>query len=109
MDLVAHIFGVAALINSVPHIVHGLSGDPFPTPFARPPGIGLSRPEVNVVWGAINLGVAWGLLALGDLRIGATLEGAVLCAVALAVGLALAGSAARSRARRAERAPPHGR
>ncbi len=26
------------LANAVPHFVHGISGDPFPTPFAKPPG-----------------------------------------------------------------------
>jgi len=43
------------LANAVPHFVHGISGDRFPTPFARPPGKGLSSPTVNVVWALFNL------------------------------------------------------
>jgi hypothetical protein len=43
------------LANSVPHFVHGISGNRFPTPFARPPGKGLSSPTVNVLWGLLNL------------------------------------------------------
>lgn len=43
------------LANGVPHFVLGISGSPFPTPFAHPRGIGNSSPRVNVVWGFINL------------------------------------------------------
>jgi hypothetical protein len=45
------------LANAVPHFVHGISGDRFPTPFAHPPGKGLSSPTVNVLWGLLNLGI----------------------------------------------------
>jgi hypothetical protein len=47
------------LANVVPHFVHGVSGDRFPTPFARPPGKGLSSPTVNVVWALFNLGIGY--------------------------------------------------
>ena len=43
------------LVNSIPHFVHGISGDSFPTPFANPPGKGLSSPILNVIWGLINM------------------------------------------------------
>jgi hypothetical protein len=43
------------LANFVPHFVHGISGDPFPTPFAKPPGKGLSSPTLNVLWAFLNL------------------------------------------------------
>lgn len=50
----------AALVNGVPHTVSGLRGQPFPTPFADPPGQGLSSPVVNVAWGMSNLALgAW--------------------------------------------------
>ncbi|MGB9144506.1 MAG: hypothetical protein WCC14_01675 [Acidobacteriaceae bacterium] len=52
---VAASFAGAFLANTVPHFVHGVSGDPFPTPFAKPPGRGLSSPTVNVLWGLFNL------------------------------------------------------
>ena len=57
------IFLAGALLgNAIPHLVSGLRGDPFPTPFAKPPGIGDSPPLVNFLWGVANLGLA---LALG--------------------------------------------
>lgn len=48
-------FSGAILTNAVPHFVQGISGNPFPTPFAKPPGKGLSSPTVNVVWALFNL------------------------------------------------------
>jgi len=59
---VAYFFGGAFLINAVPHFVSGVSGRPFPSPFASPPGQGLSSPTVNVLWGIFNLLVAWLLI-----------------------------------------------
>ncbi len=49
----------AFLANFVPHFVKGVSGDAFPTPFAKPPGKGLSTPMVNVAWGLFNLVVGF--------------------------------------------------
>ena len=49
------------LANGVPHFVQGISGNPFPTPFAKPPGVGDSSPVTNVLWGLGNLAVG-GLL-----------------------------------------------
>jgi len=63
---VTYFFGGAFLINSVPHFVSGVSGRPFPSPFASPPGQGLSSPTVNVLWGAFNFLVAYLLI----LRVG---------------------------------------
>ena len=37
----------ALLCNSIPHLAAGLRGEPFPTPFGRPPGEGKSPPLVN--------------------------------------------------------------
>lgn len=42
------------LTNAIPHFVEGISGNKFPTPFAKPPGKGLSSPLVNVLWGVLN-------------------------------------------------------
>lgn len=41
--------------NAIPHLVSGVRGERFPTPFARPPGVGMSPPVVNVLWGWLNL------------------------------------------------------
>jgi len=48
-------FAGALLVNTVPHFVKGICGDKFPTPFAKPPGKGLSSAPVNVVWALFNL------------------------------------------------------
>ena len=65
------------LANGVPHFVHGISGAPFQSPFAKPPGVGESSAVVNVVVGiwepcggvcAAALFLAWdaaGWVALG--------------------------------------------
>jgi hypothetical protein len=43
----------------VPHFVNGVSGRPFQSPFASPPGQGLSPAIVNVAWGFFNLAVGY--------------------------------------------------
>jgi hypothetical protein len=63
---VAYFFGGAFLANFVPHFVAGISGSPFQSPFASPPGEGLSSSTVNTLWGLANLVVAYLLL----LRVG---------------------------------------
>jgi hypothetical protein len=55
-------FGAAFLTNALPHFISGLMGRPFQTPFAKPPGEGLSSATVNVLWALFNLIVAWLLL-----------------------------------------------
>jgi hypothetical protein len=64
-NYVACFFAGAFLSNVVPHFVHGISGDRFPTPFAKPPGRGLSSPTANVVWAGLNLVVGYVLLRAG--------------------------------------------
>ena len=43
--------------NAIPHIVQGICGHAFPTPFASPPGRGDSSPQVNVLWGFLNVAI----------------------------------------------------
>ncbi|MDR3610069.1 MAG: hypothetical protein P4L27_05870 [Ignavibacteriaceae bacterium] len=52
---IAAFFAGALLANAVPHFINGVSGNPFPTPFANPPGKGLSSPIVNVIWACLNM------------------------------------------------------
>ena len=59
---VAYFFGGVFLANTIPHLVNGISGLPFQSPFASPPGVGLSSSTVNVLWGMFNLVVAYGLV-----------------------------------------------
>lgn len=58
-------FAGAFFANVVPHFVHGISGDRFPSPFAHPPGKGLSSPTVNVLWALLNLAVGYMLFRAG--------------------------------------------
>jgi hypothetical protein len=67
---IACFFAGLFLTNAVPHFVHGISGDYFPTPFAHPPGKGLSLPVVNVIWGLVNLAVGYILLRTGRVSYG---------------------------------------
>jgi hypothetical protein len=59
---IAYFFGGAFLSNAVPHFVNGISGHPFQSPFASPPGEGLSSSTVNVLWGFFNLAVGYVLV-----------------------------------------------
>jgi hypothetical protein len=64
---ISYLFGGAFLANAVPHFVSGVMGRPFRSPFAKPPGIGLSSPTVNVLWGFANFVIAYLLIArVGD-------------------------------------------
>jgi hypothetical protein len=49
------------LTNAIPHVVSGLLGRPFQTPFAHPPGKGLSSSTTNFVWGFVNLAIGYAL------------------------------------------------
>lgn len=58
----SYLFGGAILSNAIPHFVAGVMGRPFQSPFAKPPGQGLSSSTVNVAWGFTNLVFAYLLL-----------------------------------------------
>src|SRR5271156_6577309 len=77
---IACFFAGMFLTNVVPHFVHGISGDRFPTPFAKPPGKGLSSPTVNVVWALFNLVVGYILFQRGRVAGGERLALAVFFA-----------------------------
>ena len=62
---VACFFAGLFLINTIPHYVHGVSGDSFPSPFANPPGKGLSSPIVNTLWGLGNILIGYILFRVG--------------------------------------------
>jgi hypothetical protein len=61
--LVSYFFGGASTENAIPHIVSGVTGRSFQTPFAKPPGKGLSSSKINAIWGFANMVVAYLLLA----------------------------------------------
>ena len=89
--LVAYFFGGVFLANTIPHLVNGISGLPFQSPFASPPGQGLSSSTVNVLWGMFNLAVAYGLIVrVGRFDLRKTTHMVVLALGALLMALSLA-------------------
>ena len=86
MNYVAIFFAGAFLCNCIPHLSAGLQGMPFPTPFAKPRGIGKSSPLVNFLWGVFNLCVGLYLLSGQTVTIGPNSGCFALIAGGLAIG-----------------------
>jgi len=59
---ISYFFGGAFLTNAIPHFIMGVTGHPFQSPFATPPGEGLSSAMINVLWGAFNLAIGYLLI-----------------------------------------------
>ena len=92
----AYFFGGAFLMNTIPHLVNGVSGSPFQSPFAHPPGEGLSPAVVNVGWGFANLVIAYLLLVrVGKFELRNTRNVVTAAAGMLVMGLMLAKTFAR--------------
>ena len=88
---VSYLFGGAFLANTLPHLGNGVSGNAFQSPFASPPGVGLSSAMVNVLWGLFNLAVAYLLICrVGDFNLRKTQYVLVLGAGILIMSLMLA-------------------
>ena len=77
------------LANGVPHFVKGISGEPFPSPFSSPPGIGLSSPLVNVLWGLLNFAAGYLLIMWMRPRVKTRLTTQFLFAGVLLTSIAL--------------------
>lgn len=91
LHYLAWFFGGAFLINAIPHLVSGVSGRPFQSPFANPPGEGLSSSTVNAIWGFVNLVIGYLLIVrVGDFDLHSTADvlalglGALLMAIVTA-------------------------
>ena len=85
---VSYVFGGAFLANAVPHVVSGVTGRAFQTPFAKPPGQGLSSSTVNALWGFCNLVVGYVLVCrIGDFNLRDTSDVVALGLGALAIAL----------------------
>lgn len=88
---VAYFFGGAFLANTLPHLGNGISGHAFQSPFASPPGVGLSSAMVNVLWGCSNLAVGYLLVCrVGTFDLRNTRHALVLGAGILIMSLMLA-------------------
>ncbi|HTA27990.1 MAG TPA: hypothetical protein VK809_09380 [Bacteroidia bacterium] len=91
LHYIAALFAGFFLANVVPHFIHGISGDPFPTPFASPPGKGLSSPTCNVLWACFNLLVGYILLKVSKatwnrkLLLFFVFLGIVICGIMLSI------------------------
>jgi hypothetical protein len=73
--LLSYLFGGAFLANAVPHVVSGVMGKPFQSPFASPPGEGLSSSTVNVLWGFCNIVLGYLLVfRVGDFHVRNSLD-----------------------------------
>jgi hypothetical protein len=87
----AYFFGGAFLANSLPHLVNGISGRAFQSPFASPPGKGLSSSTINVLWGFLNLAVAYLLVVrVGSFSLLSTLHSVLLGSGILVMSVMLA-------------------
>ena len=98
-NYMASFFAGMFLVNAVPHFVHGISGDRFPTPFAHPPGKGLSSPPLNVVWALVNLAVGTLLLRAGDVSSGDSSAVVVFCAGMVAISIMMSVQFAKKQAK----------
>lgn len=72
-NYIACFFSGAFIANAVPHFVQGICGNRFPTPFARPPGKGLSSPTINVIWALANMVAGYLLFRAGKVATADTL------------------------------------
>lgn len=88
-NYIACFFAGMFLANFVPHFVQGISGDGFPTPFADPPGEGLSSPLVNVLWSLFNLVVGYVLFRVGKVASGGELALVIFFAGIVAISTML--------------------
>jgi hypothetical protein len=89
MSYVASFFAGAFLCNCLPHLLCGLQGAPFPSPFAQPRGVGDSSPLVNFLWGSFNLFVGLALLGWHPILPGVSVDSFVFLAGFLALGISL--------------------
>ncbi len=89
MIYVSLFFAGAFLCNAIPHLVAGLQGMAFPSPFAKPRGVGNSPPVVNFLWGGLNFCAGLYLLSRHPVAVGANPACLTLLAGALLLGLHL--------------------
>jgi hypothetical protein len=88
LALLSYFFGGAFLANAIPHVVSGMMGRPFQSPFAKPPGQGLSSSTVNVLWGFFNIVTGYLLVCrVGDFGLRNTADIAAFGAVAFLIAV----------------------
>ncbi len=86
--VLSYFFGGMFLANAVPHVVSGMMGRPFQSPFARPPGEALSSSTVNVFWGFFNIIIGYVLVChVGNFELRETADITALGAGAFLIAL----------------------
>jgi len=88
-NYLAIFFSGVFLANFVPHFVQGVCGNKFPSPFAKPPGKGLSSPLVNVLWGGFNLLIGFILFIASNIQAGNYLAWFIFFAGIMAISIQL--------------------
>jgi len=87
-DLLSYFGGGVFLANAIPHFVAGMMGRAHQSPFAKPPGQGLSSSTVNVLWGSLNIVVGYVLVCrVGDFSLKDTGDVAAFGGGALLIAL----------------------
>jgi hypothetical protein len=105
LHLLSYFFGGVLWANCIPHFVSGATGHPFQTPFAKPPGEGLSSSFVNVLWSFLNAGLAYLLtMRVGNFNPRSTSDVLALSLGALLISLFSARHFGRSHG---GNSPPH--
>ena len=88
LHCISYFFGGIFLSNAIPHFVSGVMGRPFQSPFAKPPGQGLSTSTVNVLWGMLNFTFSYLLICrVGEFSLRSTPHVSVLGLGFLLMGL----------------------
>src|ERR1700759_1391608 len=90
LHYLANIFAGLFLCNCIPHLASGLRGEPFPSPFAKPRGVGNSSALTNVLWGTVNLIIGCLLLSFAPFSFGLNLNSLLFAIGFLAIGIYLA-------------------
>ena len=91
LEYLAWFFGGAFVANAIPHLVSGMMGRAFQSPFATPSGQGLSSSTINTLWGFLNLVVGYVLVCrVGDFDLHSTMNVAAAGVGALLLALPLA-------------------
>jgi len=91
LHLLSYLFAGAFLTNAVPHLVSGVMGRPFQTPWAKPRGSGQSSSIQNVLWGFLNLVIGYLLVCqVGDFDLRANRDVIALLLGVLLTALGLA-------------------
>ena len=88
LNLLSYFWGGVFLANAIPHFVAGIMGRAHQSPFAKPPGQGLSSSTVNLLWGVLNLAIAYALICrVGDFSLRSTTHAATLGLGFLLIGV----------------------